>query len=418
MLTHRCDSCNAPFQQSALSVHRPAHARLEERAAGGESFLVLPGGATAGAASLRGDAHLQAHAHDHVQLASALTELGRTTPEQGCQVPLCADCATFVLRDLEGRARDVSEQNATFVAALQDERRRAAAETQLPSDLARENARAAKEEGAVERELADLLAQQLQVRAALATLAAERAELDAQADELWQRANCAQLAAIERADGELHNAQLLAHCNRELRRLKATSVLDDVFDIWFEGAFGTVNGLRLGRLPAEQVEWAEINAALGHAALLVDTLAAAHHLRLPKHTLHIMGSFTKIAHNDEPKALLELHGSGSLQLGRIFSGTRFDRALCMFLQCVGALVAHARRSASDSLGEAPYRIEEDRIGTPGKMLSIRLQFNQDELWTRALKYMLTDLKWLLAWSSQVTAVPKGESASVAASPHR
>jgi beclin 1 len=152
-----------------------------------------------------------------------------------------------------------------------------------------------------------------------------------------------------------------------------------------------------------QVEWAEINAALGHAALLVDTLASAHHLRFPKHTLHLMGSFTKIAHNDEPKTLLELHGSGSLQLGRIFSGTRFDRALAMFLQCIGALLSHARRTASASLGDAPYRIDDDKIGTADGMLSIRLQFNQDELWTRALKYMLTDLKWLLAWHTQVTA---------------
>ena len=29
--------------------------------------------------------------------------------------------------------------------------------------------------------------------------------------------------------------------------------------------------------------------------------------------------------------------------------------------------------------------------------SIRLQFNQDEQWTKALKYMLTNLKWILAF---------------------
>lgn len=259
------------------------------------------------------------------------------------------------------------------------------------------------EEAAMERELAELLEQHQEVSAQLATLAADEAALEAEAEAFWRTLNGSQLAAVDRADIELHHAQLLAHCSRELRRLKGTSVLDDVFDIWFEGAFGTINGLRLGRLPSEQVEWAEINAALGHAALLVDTLAAAHHLRFPKHTLHLMGSFTKIAHNDEPKNLLELHGSGSLQLGRIFSGTRFDRALGMFLQCVGALVAHARRSATPSLGDAPYRIEDDKIGTSDAMLSIRLQFNQDELWTRALKYMLTDLKWLLAWHTQTTA---------------
>lgn len=255
----------------------------------------------------------------------------------------------------------------------------------------------------MERELAELREQQHELGGQLAALAADEAALDAQADAFWAEHNAAQLRLVAIAEEQRHQSQLLAHCGRELRRLKGTSVLDDVFDIWFEGPFGTINGLRLGRLPAEPVEWAEINAALGHAALLVDTLAAAHHLRFPKHTLHLMGSFSRIAHNDEPKALLELHGSGSLQLGRIFSGTRFDRALGMFLQCVGALVGHARGTASPSLGDAPYRIEDERIGTADGMLSIRLQFNQDELWTRALKYMLTNLKWLLAWHTQTAA---------------
>lgn len=410
-----------------------------------DSFLVLPPlqqhlllhGTAAGGASGRGDAQALAHVHDKVQHAAALSELGRSTPEEACHLPLCADCAAFVCADLEERAREVGEQHRAIVTALHDERRRAAAETQLHSvsaravsrrpanaaplgphrpspararagayaqDLARENARVAKDEAAVERELAELLEQQEEVRAQLGALAADHAALDVEADDFWRRFNAAQLDASERADAQLHHSQLLAHCTRELRRLKGTSVLDDVFDIWFEGAFGTINGLRLGRLPGEPVDWSEVNAALGHAALLVDTLAAAHHLRFPKHTLHLMGSFTKIAHNDEPKTLLELHGSGTLQLGRIFSSTRFDRALSMFLQCVGALVAHARRSASPTLGDAPYRIDDDKIGTPDAMLSIRLQYNQDELWTRALKYMLTDLKWLLAWHTQVTAV--------------
>lgn len=43
-----------------------------------------------------------------------------------------------------------------------------------------------------------------------------------------------------------------------------------------------------------------------------------------------------------------------------------------------------------------FRINKDRIGDA----SIRLQFNQDELWTRALKYMLTNMKWILIFASR------------------
>ncbi len=43
--------------------------------------------------------------------------------------------------------------------------------------------------------------------------------------------------------------------------------------------------------------------------------------------------------------------------------------------------------------ELPYAIEGDKVG--GR--SIKLMFNKDERWTKALKYMLTDLKWCLEW---------------------
>lgn len=130
MLLARCETCHAPFPPS---IPQPAGARLED------SFLVLPplqqqmllhGGVGMGS---RADAQALAHVHDKVQNASVLTELARQAPEHACQVPLCAECALFVLRDFEGRARDLAEQNATITAALHDERRRAAAETQLHS---------------------------------------------------------------------------------------------------------------------------------------------------------------------------------------------------------------------------------------------------------------------------------------------
>jgi beclin 1 len=41
------------------------------------------------------------------------------------------------------------------------------------------------------------------------------------------------------------------------------------FFIWKDGEYGTINGLRLGRLPNENVEWTEINAAFGQVAMLL-----------------------------------------------------------------------------------------------------------------------------------------------------
>lgn len=38
-------------------------------------------------------------------------------------------------------------------------------------------------------------------------------------------------------------------------------------------------------------------------------------------------------------------------------------------------------------------------------VSIKLQFNNDAKWTKALKYMLTNLKFLLAWCSTRKSAP-------------
>lgn len=45
------------------------------------------------------------------------------------------------------------------------------------------------------------------------------------------------------------------------------------------------------------------------------------------------------------------------------------------------------------------RIVKDRIGDA----CVRLAFNQDETWTRALKYILTNAKWILAYASNLSA---------------
>ncbi len=46
--------------------------------------------------------------------------------------------------------------------------------------------------------------------------------------------------------------------------LQSTNALNDCFHIWFEGHFGTINGLRMGRLSSVPVDWNEINAAWGN----------------------------------------------------------------------------------------------------------------------------------------------------------
>ena len=75
------------------------------------------------------------------------------------------------------------------------------------------------------------------------------------------------------------------YTTEQLQRLRKTSVYDEVFRIWHDGPFGTINGCRLGRLPGQQVEWAEINAAWGQALLLLHTLATKLHVTFQSYVL-------------------------------------------------------------------------------------------------------------------------------------
>ena len=47
----------------------------------------------------------------------------------------------------------------------------------------------------------------------------------------------------------------------------------------------------------------------------------------------------------------------------------------------------------------PYDMEKGKIvdKATGNSYSVKMQFNSEEQWTKAMKYMLTNLKWGLAW---------------------
>ena len=58
-------------------------------------------------------------------------------------------------------------------------------------------------------------------------------------------------------------ARQIEVASNRLEKLKKINVFNDAFYIWHDGSFGTINNLRLGRLPTVPVEWSEINAAWG-----------------------------------------------------------------------------------------------------------------------------------------------------------
>ncbi|CAG8462654.1 13934_t:CDS:2 [Acaulospora colombiana] len=233
----------------------------------------------------------------------------------------------------------------------------------------------------------------------LAALEKEAEELDKLEESYWQEFNDFHIQ-LQSFQNERDSVNLkYDHDARQLEKLQKTNVYNDTFCIGHDGHFGTINGFRLGRLPNQMVEWSEINAAWGQTLLLLATIANKLNFTFKTYRLVPLGSFSRIEKVDEKNASYGLnvactrYGSGELTLGRLFSNRHFDQSMVCFLNCLQQLGDYAERQ--DQNLKLPYRINKDKIGDA----SIRLQFNQDETWTKALKYTLTNAKWILAYAS-------------------
>jgi len=126
-----------------------------------------------------------------------------------------------------------------------------------------------------------------------------------------------------------------------------------------------------------------------------------------------MGSFSRIEQTSPSKTTHELYGSGDLHIGRLLHNRRFDFAMVAFLDCLKALIDYIK--SQDLTVDFPHqyvsiyfilllfggftvvivRIVKDKIGD----VSVKLQFSQEDAWTRALRHVLLALKILLKWAT-------------------
>jgi hypothetical protein len=128
------------------------------------------------------------------------------------------------------------------------------------------------------------------------------------------------------------------------------------------------------------VDWAETNAALGQVLLLLLTMALKSNYKFTKYILLPAGSFSRMAKVEDSRSTYELYGSNDINLGRLFWYRRFDTALVWLLTCVQELSEWA--ASQDPSFKQQYPIKGDLISG----VSIKLQFNADHKWTKALKY--------------------------------
>ncbi|GAA6055771.1 hypothetical protein JCM3770_004793, partial [Rhodotorula araucariae] len=216
--------------------------------------------------------------------------------------PLCTECIEVLLalvaRELDQgkKERDRLVGFEKDVLRRREEARKAAGGTDvdLRQALERDIAKLRKAESHAIAELKAVEAQKAALAEDKAALDDEEASLAKEEADFWREHSLYVVARDELQDRESALQTRLAAGARELDKLQRTNVYNDAFCIGQEAGFGTINGLRLGRLPGVSVEWPEINAAWGHTLLLLHTIARKFGFAFSGHRLVPCGSFSRI----------------------------------------------------------------------------------------------------------------------------
>ncbi|OAP60341.1 hypothetical protein AYL99_05343 [Fonsecaea erecta] len=350
--------------------------------------------------------------------------------------PLCQECTSMMLSQYATRLGSANRERDAYAGFLKSTQS-LSSEIRGPSDGKRVG-------GTIYEQLESTEAEIRKVDVEIAALEELLQHEELEQEAYWNSRNI--------VDDDLYHTttyfsflrEKQIHDLRQLERLQRTNVYNDTFCIGHDGYFGTINGLRLGRLPGQNVDWSEINAAWGQTLLLLATVAERLKFTFQGYRLRPQGSTSRIekleypqqppdvqrqqptgrdgglrsaAANPEPKVTpLDLFSSGDMAIGRLLNHRRFDAGMVAFLDCLGQLGKHVEKTSSVDINPKPsvrnatlkntqskrvlpYGIQGDKIGDVSIKLGVG--FHQDENFTKACKYALTCCKFLLAHVSNL-----------------
>jgi len=343
--------------------------------------------------------------------------------------PVCVECSDLLLDEMQKKLEAIAKERDAYISFLKEKQADVPPEEEIQArEQALEEARRA--EAQAREDVRQLEEQKASLDAQLLQLEDESRQLDREEEDFWRDRNAFATKLAEfQSERDSVNSKF-DHDSRQLEKLQKSNVYNDTFCISQEGSFATINGLRLGRLSHTPVDWAEINAAWGHALLLLVTVADKLGYRFEGYDPRPMGSTSRIIRFDPvspassrlggagpaagtrppppPKRhVLDLFSSGDMPLGLTFMHRKFDNAMTAFLELVRQLGACVQQQTANDRNplSLPYRIEGDRIGD----FSIKLGIAQDDGWTKACKLTLTCCKFLLAHASNVRAISNGRA---------
>ncbi len=327
--------------------------------------------------------------------------------------PLCEECADSMLENMsqqlklaESEAQDYQRHLAALDAETEDDGAAEALERELTELL--------EEEAKLGKELEELREAQRQADQELLDQTAVRDRLEEEELKYWKEYSKHKRELLEADDDYKSLECRLRYSQGRLEKLKKMNVFNATFSIWHSGHFATINGFRLGRLPSVPVDWNEINAAWGQTAFLMHSLAKAMDMEsFARYQIVPYGNYSYIKVLSDGK-VLPLYGAGGF---RMIFDSKFDQAMVAFMDCLQQFAAEVERQGGFSL---PYDVDKGKIqdNNTGQYFPVKLQFNSEDSWTKALRYMLTNLKWGLAYvSSKYSKQLESEDSSALGKKH-
>nr|CAG4636920.1 EOG090X048D [Ceriodaphnia reticulata]SVE72865.1 EOG090X048D [Ceriodaphnia reticulata] len=349
------------------------------------------------------------HLSHYVRKSTRLFDLVSSTSD--IDHPLCEDCSDSLLSLLEQQLSQAEEECQEYKYFL----------NKITKETEDENLSNLE---VLEKELFCLQAEELELKSELKELVKKHEiitkEIEYEKEEenlvqeeeekYWKSYSVHRNRQFQVLDEQISLECQLRFTRSNLDRLKQTNAFNAAFHLWHIGHFGTINGLRMGRLPSVPVDWAEINAAWGQVTILLSALARKINLVFHRYKLLPFGSQSCIEDIVENK-VYPLYGSGGF---RFLWDAKFDFGMVSFLDCLQQFQQKVEggQKSEDDTGrlnfQFPYRMERGRIEDRAtrQWYSIKIQFNSEEQWTKALKFMLTNLKWGVAWVAAQNSLPE------------
>ncbi|CAD5219520.1 unnamed protein product [Bursaphelenchus okinawaensis] len=305
-------------------------------------------------------------------------------------VPICKVCCNSISEDLEKQLTEMDKEyleHKNVYESLLEQKESSKVDEQT---VRRQLEDLSREESELMEELNGLLKSEVDLTKELKDKQDEQKKMIEKDEELYRKLRDNHRTLSEQSAEKRSLKTQIAYAEEQLNKLTKTNVLDMAFFIWKDGEYGTINGLRLGRLPADNVDWHEINAAFGQAAMLMVVMCRHVNLKLENYEIVPFGSHSIIRHFKGNKTEeYQLYGSGSW---RPFGLSTLDHGIVALVDCFCQLENKLKEKFPKAERILPYRMVKDKIIDQESQYLVKMQLNSEERWTKAMKCLLLNMK--------------------------